>query len=97
MRALAIRTMGCLRVDKVLDYLCEPLQRALKDENAYVRKTAALCAAKVVELSPELAEENGFIEILKGMLADSNPSVFLTLISVGVKVLGFSKCTGSFI
>lgn len=67
--------MGCLRVDKVLDYLCEPLSRALKDENAYVRKTAAVCAAKVVELSPELAEENGFVDMLKEMLVDGNASV----------------------
>jgi vesicle coat complex subunit len=67
--------MGCLRVDKVLDYLCEPLRRALQDENAYVRKTAAVCAAKVVELSPELAEENGFVEMLRDMLGDNNASV----------------------
>lgn len=42
-----------------------------------MRKTAAVCAAKVVELSPELAEENGFIDILKEMLSDSNATVNL--------------------
>jgi vesicle coat complex subunit len=80
-RALALRTMGCLRVDKVLDYLCEPLRKALKDENAYVRKTAAVCAAKVVELSPELAEENGFVDMLKELLADSNASVLANVVA----------------
>jgi vesicle coat complex subunit len=29
-RALAIRTMGCLRVDKIIDYLTEPLRNCLK-------------------------------------------------------------------
>lgn len=29
-RALAIRTMGCLRVDKIMDYLTEPLRKCLK-------------------------------------------------------------------
>lgn len=29
-RALAIRTMGCLSVGKIVDYLCEPLKKALK-------------------------------------------------------------------
>lgn len=29
-RALAVRTMGCIRVDKITEYLCDPLQRALK-------------------------------------------------------------------
>jgi AP-1 complex subunit beta-1 len=26
-RALAVRTMGCIRVDKITEYLCEPLAR----------------------------------------------------------------------
>lgn len=73
--------MGCLRVDKVLDYLCEPLRRALKDENAYVRKTAVICVVKVVELSPELAEENGFLEMLQDLLADSNASVLANVVA----------------
>ena len=29
-RALAVRTMGCIRVDKITEYLCDPLQRTLK-------------------------------------------------------------------
>lgn len=29
-RALAIRTMGCLRVDKITEYLMEPLRNSLK-------------------------------------------------------------------
>lgn len=28
-RALAVRTMGCIRVDKITEYLCDPLQRTL--------------------------------------------------------------------
>ena len=29
-RALAIRTMGCLRVDEITNYLCEPLRKCLR-------------------------------------------------------------------
>ncbi len=29
-RALAVRTMGCIRVDKITEYLCDPLHRCLK-------------------------------------------------------------------
>jgi AP-1 complex subunit beta-1 len=29
-RSLAVRTMGCIRVDKITEYLCDPLQRCLK-------------------------------------------------------------------
>jgi Vesicle coat complex, various subunits len=42
-RALAVRTMGCIRVERITEYLCEPLKDALRDEDPYVRKTAAIC------------------------------------------------------
>ncbi|KAI0753651.1 Adaptor protein complex beta subunit [Fomes fomentarius] len=74
-RALAIRTMGCLRAEKIIDYLCDPLQKCLKDDNPYVRKTAALCVAKLYDLKPDLVIENGFLEQLRDMIADSNPMV----------------------
>lgn len=74
-RALAIRTMGCLRAEKIIDYLCDPLQKCLRDENPYVRKTAALCVAKLYDLKPELVIDNGFLEQLQEMISDSNPMV----------------------
>ncbi|RKP06491.1 adaptin N terminal region-domain-containing protein [Thamnocephalis sphaerospora] len=74
-RALAIRTMGCIRVDKMLDFISEPLMKCLRDDNPYVRKTAAINVAKLYDLSPELAMDNGFIDVLKELVADSNPMV----------------------
>lgn len=67
--------MSILRAEKILDYLASPLSRCLKDENPYVRKTAALCVAKVFDLKPELAIEYGFIETLRDLLGDGNPMV----------------------
>ncbi len=63
------------RAEKIIDYLCDPLQKCLRDENPYVRKTAALCVAKLYDLKPELVIENGFLEQLHEMIADSNPMV----------------------
>jgi len=74
-RALAIRTMGCLRAEKIIDYICDPLQKCLRDDDPYVRKTAALCVAKLYDLKPELVMDNGFLEQLKEMVADPNPMV----------------------
>lgn len=74
-RALAIRTMGVLRAEKIIDYLCDPLQKCLRDENPYVRKTAALCVAKLYDLKPELVIDNGFLEQLHEMISDRNPMV----------------------
>ena len=54
-RALAVRTMGCIRVDRTItEYLCEPLGRALRDDDPYVCKTAAICVAKLYDIAPEL-------------------------------------------
>ncbi|CAA7394837.1 unnamed protein product [Spirodela intermedia] len=74
-RALAVRTMGCIRVDKITEYLCDPLQRCLKDDDPYVRKTAAICVAKLYDINAELVEDRGFLETLKDMISDSNPMV----------------------
>ncbi|WFD19883.1 beta-adaptin [Malassezia caprae] len=74
-RALAIRTMGCLRAEKIIDYLPEPLHRALADESPYVRKTAVICVAKLFSLKPELALEGGFVDRVKSMITDNNPMV----------------------
>eukprot|EP00878_Enallax_costatus_P020546 GHUV01021725.1.p1 GENE.GHUV01021725.1~~GHUV01021725.1.p1 ORF type:complete len:554 (+),score=186.86 GHUV01021725.1:154-1815(+) len=74
-RALAVRTMGCIRVDKITEYLCDPLQRCLKDDDPYVRKTAAVCVAKLFDINPELVEDRGFLDMLRDMLSDANPMV----------------------
>uniref|UniRef100_H2ZFP4 AP complex subunit beta n=1 Tax=Ciona savignyi TaxID=51511 RepID=H2ZFP4_CIOSA len=74
-RALAVRTMGCIRVDKITEYLCEPLRKCLKDEDPYVRKTAAVCVAKLYDINNQMVEEQGFLDALKDLLSDSNPMV----------------------
>jgi AP-1 complex subunit beta-1 len=51
-RGLAVRTMGCIGIETILDYLLVPLEESMNDEDPYVRKTAALCAAKIFEISP---------------------------------------------
>ncbi|CAK9299778.1 unnamed protein product [Gordionus sp. m RMFG-2023] len=74
-RALAVRTMGCIRVDKITEYLCEPLRKCLKDEDPYVRKTAAVCVAKLHDINHSLVQEQGFLDSLRDLLSDPNPMV----------------------
>ena len=74
-RALAIRTMGCIRVQKMVDYMEIPLLRTLKDDNPYVRKTAALCVAKLFDLNPDMCVEYGFLARLQELVNDTNPMV----------------------
>lgn len=53
----------------------EPLRKTLRDESPYVRKTAAICVAKLFDINPALCLENGFLEILQEMMGDPNPMV----------------------
>ena len=46
-----------------------------QDEDPYVRKTAAIAVAKLYDMSPELVQDQGFLDTLKDMLGDSNPMV----------------------
>lgn len=87
-RALAIRTMSCLPIAQVLDYLCEPLRRALGDSSAYVRKTAALAVAKVFEMSPELGQDSGFLESLQRLLTDPNQMVVANAVAALSDIYG---------
>ena len=38
---------------------------ALQDDDPYVRKTAAVCVAKLFDINPELVEDRGFLDLLK--------------------------------
>ncbi|PKY37633.1 putative beta-adaptin [Rhizophagus irregularis] len=74
-RALTIRTMGYINVEKIVDALAGPLKRCLKDQDPYVRKTAAITVAKLYMHNKGLVENEGFIDLLRDLLADSNPTV----------------------
>jgi vesicle coat complex subunit len=73
--------MGCIRVDKITEYLCEPLRKCLKDEDPYVRKTAAVCVAKLYDINSQLVEEQGFLDLLRDLISDSNPMVVANAIA----------------
>ena len=80
-RGLAIRTMGCIRVPEIVSYLCETLSSCIRDKDAYVRKTAAMCVSKLYQTSPQQVRENGFINILHDCLEDENPIVVANAMS----------------
>ena len=55
--------------------LTENLRHCLKDRDAYVRKTAAICVAKLYAADPRRAEKGGFVEMLRDLMLDSNATV----------------------
>ncbi|KAJ1737275.1 hypothetical protein LPJ72_000646 [Coemansia sp. Benny D160-2] len=74
-RAMAIRTMGYIYVDRVIDSLIDPLRHCLRDRDPYVRKTAAMAVLKLSMFDRSLVEDERFLDMLKDLLADGNPSV----------------------
>lgn len=90
-RALAIRTMGCIRVAKMVDYMEIPLSRTLKDDNPYVRKTAAICVAKLFDLNPEMCVEYDFLNSLKKLISDSNPAVVANALNALYEIKDMNK------
>ena len=37
----------------------------MQDEDPYVKKTAAVCVAKLYDINPELVEDRGFLDTLR--------------------------------
>jgi len=75
MRALSVRTMSCIRVERIAEYLCESLKDCLSDEDPYVKKTAAISIAKLYMTSPRLVKDYNLVKMLQGMLGDGNAIV----------------------
>ena len=80
-------------MDKITEYLCEPLRKCLKDEDPYVRKTAAVAVAKLHDINANLVEEQGFLDSLRELLGDSNPMVVANAVAA-LSEINESSSTG---
>jgi vesicle coat complex subunit len=73
--------MSYISVPAVHRALLDPLRHALKDADPYVRKTAAICVAKLFTHDRKLVEKEQFINSLRDLLADSNPTVIANAVA----------------
>lgn len=85
-RALAIRTMSYIPLPVVTESLMDPLRHALKDRDPYVRKTAAICVAKVYAADPRKTERSGFVEMLRELMLDANATVVANAVAALVEI-----------
>ncbi|KAJ3064701.1 AP-2 complex subunit beta, partial [Quaeritorhiza haematococci] len=85
-RALAVRTMGYINVDKITDCLCEPLRHCLSDRDPYVCKTAAICVAKLHMYDKHLVESEGFLEKLYALVDHDNPTVVANAVAALLEI-----------
>ena len=66
---------------------------AHQDDDPYVRKTAAVCVAKLHDINSTLVEDQGFLDLLKDLLSDSVPMV-TTIIIMNVALVGVAVLLG---
>lgn len=112
LRALAVRTMGCIRVEKISEYLIEPIKKAIRDEDPYVRKTAALCIAKLADVwytsaaqskdesadqdFADKLENSDFVSVLHELLGDNTPMVVANTVAALAEIQQYPNISGAF-
>ena len=74
-RALALRTISYVHVKEFVEGTVQPTKRLMADGDPYVRKTAAICVAKLYDHDKNLVEKSDLIDRLNRMLKDENPTV----------------------
>ncbi|PHU02802.1 hypothetical protein BC332_28053 [Capsicum chinense] len=58
----------------------------LKDNDPYVRKTVAICVAKIYDINSELVEDRGFLDALKDLISNNNPMVVANVVAALAKI-----------
>merc|ERR1719162_1038400 len=93
-RGLALRALCGIPLKQMVDYITEPLRRALTDNHAYVRKTGVMGMLKLYRLSKDDFESEGFHDVLYDPLRDPDASVVSNCILVLNEVMAKSENGG---
>lgn len=78
--------MSYIPLPIVTEALTDPLRHALKDRDPYVRKTAAICVAKVYTADPRRTERAQFVEMLRDLMLDNNATVVANAVAALVEI-----------
>lgn len=78
--------MSYIHTPAVVSALQDPLRHSLKDSDPYVRKTAAICVAKLHAHDSKLVDKQGLVERLRDLLADPNPTVVSNVVAALIEI-----------
>lgn len=78
--------MSYIYLPPVVTALLDPLRWALKDGDPYVRKTAAICVAKLHAHDKKLVDKEGLVDGLRHLLSDSNPTVLSNVVAALIEI-----------
>lgn len=93
-RGLALRSLCSLRLSQMVEYVSEPLHRALQDSHAYVRKTAVMGILKLHHLNETFVVDNNFKDVLYNMLRDPDGQVVTNCILVLNEIMAKEESGG---
>jgi AP-4 complex subunit beta-1 len=93
-RGLALRSLCSLNLPQMVEYISEPLRKALQDHHAYVRKTGVMGILKLYYLDHDSFQECNFTDILYDMLRDVDPTVVANCIRVLNEVMSKTENGG---
>ena len=54
---------------------------------SYVKKTAAMCVAKLFDISPSMVRDQGFLDQLRELICDANPMVVANAVAALSEIL----------
>lgn len=83
--------MGCIRIERITEHLCECLKESLNDSDPYVKKTACIAVGKLYQTSPRLVKDHQFIKTLQQLLLDGNAIV---VANACASLIEISKASG---
>ena len=93
-RGLALRALCSLNLPEMVEYISDPLRKALEDHHAYVRKTGVMGILKLYHLDREAFEKCNFIDILYNLLRDPDANVVSNCIIVLEEIMAKSDDGG---
>jgi AP-4 complex subunit beta-1 len=80
-RGLALRSLSSLPQPSLVEYWVSPLLQGLQDSSAYVRRVAVGACSKINHLDPTYIQENDIINMLYGMVRDSDQIVIINCLN----------------
>jgi len=78
--------MAYIPLPLVVGSLVDPLRHSLRDSDPYVRKTAAICVAKLYVYDAKMVDKEGFIGLLRDLLNDANPTVVANAVAALMEI-----------
>ena len=81
-RGMALKTLCSLNHESFVEYGLRAVNQGLSDKSAYVRRIAVTCCGRFYDQKVDMYNDSGLINLLYGMLRDSDPIVVVNAVMI---------------